>query len=148
MPQSHRQAAHDGDDGDLFLLRIASHQLIIDSSIALIVADAHPTGLAEHLAQPWRSLVADMTFTVILFTAFMTRRRQSRELTDLAPATKPTGIADLGAVDHRGHHSDAGLLGQLIHKRLMSLLPRELLDFLLHPLNLAFNKVQLAQQAG
>src|SRR5215831_12455856 len=144
MPQSHRQAAHDRDNGNLFLLRIASHHLIIDSSIALIVANAHPTGLAEHLAQPWRSLVADMTFTVILFTALMTRRRQSRELTDLASAPKPAGIANLGAVDHRGHHPDTRLLGQFIHKRLVSLLPRELFDFLLHPLNLAFNKVQLA----
>src|SRR5262245_24842059 len=98
MPQPHGQAPHDGDDGDLFLFGVSQHQLLVKLPGVAVMADLHPTGLAQNFAQSWRSLPADVSFAVVLLPAFVASWCQSHILPRLTSAPKPARLSDFSAI--------------------------------------------------
>jgi hypothetical protein len=104
------------------------------------MTNMHPTGLTQNFAQSWRPLPTDVTFTIVLFTAFMAGRCQAHKFADLATAAEAAGISYLGPIDHRRYQANAGLLHQLVNDCLMSERLGQLLEGLLDAIDLGFNE--------
>src|SRR5678810_375517 len=94
MPQPHGEPAHDRNQGNLLLFGILLDQLLVELPGNQVMTHVDPTGLAQNFSQSWRSLPADVAFTIALLTTFMARRCQPHKLADMPAPSKSSRVSD------------------------------------------------------